>query len=140
MLETILNSVKNIEGDLMTNSKSKAAGGGFVDPVSNFPTLTPKHNSLAANVLLNRPDLYTKYCNSVTSSGFTFDNAIQVGFLCLVDVCVPRLTPSLARGSFRVPGFPSTSVPHGLPTELRACYSANPLALLPVRGESFPGR
>ncbi|CAN0585563.1 unnamed protein product, partial [Ectocarpus sp. 12 AP-2014] len=45
----------------------------------NFPTLTPKHNSLAASVLLNRPDLYTKYCNSVTSSGFTFDNAIQAG-------------------------------------------------------------
>lgn len=76
MLETILNSVKSIEGDLMTSSKSKA--GGIVDPVSNFPTLTPKHNSLAANVLLNRPDLYTKYCNSVTPSGFTFDNAIQV--------------------------------------------------------------
>ncbi|CAM9822122.1 unnamed protein product, partial [Hapterophycus canaliculatus] len=79
MLETILNSVKNIEGDLMTTSKNKAAGGGFVDPVSNFPTLTSKHNSLAANVLLNRPDLYTKYCNSVTASGFTFDNAIQAG-------------------------------------------------------------
>lgn len=77
MLETILNSVKSIEGDLMTNSKNKA--GGAVDPVSNFPTLTPKHNSLAANVLLNRPDLYTKYCNTATSSGFTFDNAIQVG-------------------------------------------------------------
>ena len=61
----------------MTSSKNKT--GGFVDPVSNFPTLTPKHNSLAANVLLNRPDLYTKYCNSVTTSGFTFDNAIQVG-------------------------------------------------------------
>lgn len=78
MLETILLSVKNIEGDLMTSSKIKA-GGGLVDPVSNFPTLTPKHQSLSANVLLNRPDLYTKYCNATTSSGFTFDNAIQAG-------------------------------------------------------------
>lgn len=77
MLETILNSVKSIEGDLMVTNKNKA--GGVVDPVSNFPTLTPKHNSLAANVLLNRPDLYTKYCNTTTPSGFTFDNAIQVG-------------------------------------------------------------
>lgn len=91
MLETILNSVKNIEGDLMTSSKSKAAGGGYVDPVSNFPTLTPKHNSLAANVLLNRPDLYTKYCNSVTSSGFTFDNAIQVGHVYVLMVRVSHV-------------------------------------------------
>eukprot|EP00752_Nemacystus_decipiens_P011223 g9973.t1 len=77
MLETILNSVKSIEGDLMATNKHKA--GGVVDPVSNFPTLTPKHKSLAANVLLNSPDLYTKYCNTATSSGFTFDNAIQAG-------------------------------------------------------------
>lgn len=77
MLETILNSVKNIEGDLMTSSKTKT--NAIVDPVSNFPVLTSKHRSLAANVLLNRPDLYTKYCNSVTSSGFTFDEAIQAG-------------------------------------------------------------
>ena len=77
VLETILTSVKNIEGDLMKSVKTK--GNNIVDPVSNFPTFTAKHRSLAANVLLNHPDLYTKYCNSVTSSGFTFDQAIQAG-------------------------------------------------------------
>ncbi|CAN0246460.1 unnamed protein product [Ascophyllum nodosum] len=76
MLETILTSVKNIEGDLMT---SKTNGGNLVDPVSNFPNFTPKHHSLAASILLDRSDLYTKYCNLVTPSGFTFDKVIQVG-------------------------------------------------------------
>lgn len=77
MLETILNSVKNIESDLM--SKSDKPNPTYVDPVANFPVITPKHKSLAAAVLQNRPDLYTKYCNTVTPSGFTFDDAIQAG-------------------------------------------------------------
>lgn len=77
VLETILKSVKNIEGDLMTSVKTK--GNNIIDPVANFPKITPKHTSLAANVLLNRPELYTKYCSSVTPNGFTFDQAIQAG-------------------------------------------------------------
>lgn len=77
MLETILASVKNIESDLMVSKTDKSSG--YVDPVANFPIITPKHRSLAANVLLNRPDLYTKYCNSVTPGGFTFDQALQAG-------------------------------------------------------------
>lgn len=77
MLETILSSVKNIESDLMVSKTDKSSG--HVDPVANFPVLTPKHRSLSANVLLSRPDLYTKYCNSVTPNGFTFDQAIQAG-------------------------------------------------------------
>lgn len=77
VLETILSSVKNIESDLMVSKSGSSSN--FVDPVANFPVLTPKHKSLAAGVLLNRPDLYTKYCNSKTPGGFTFDDVIQAG-------------------------------------------------------------
>lgn len=81
VLETILASVKNIEADLMIPKPGSASSPDFVDPVANFPILTPKHKSLAAGVLQNRPDLYTKYCNAKTANGFSFDDVIQVSGL-----------------------------------------------------------
>ncbi|CAN0257933.1 unnamed protein product [Discosporangium mesarthrocarpum] len=89
MLENILSSVKNIESDLGVTKKDNAH---YIDPVANFPIITPKHQSLMANVLINRPDLYTKYCNAVTQNGFTFDQAIQAG------IDAPHLGVGIAAG------------------------------------------
>jgi ATP:guanido phosphotransferase, N-terminal domain len=77
VLESILRSVQAIEQDLgLTSSKESAAAP--IDPVSNFPILTPAHRSLMAKTLQANPELYTKYCNVKTKGGFTFDQAIQV--------------------------------------------------------------
>ncbi len=67
--------MKSIEGDLGIGR----APTYTVDPVSNFPTITPKHRSLAMKVLRENPEVYTKLCNRRTPMGFTFDHAIQAG-------------------------------------------------------------
>jgi creatine kinase len=50
-----------------------------IDPVANYPYLTDKHKSLMAQALRANPDLYARYCNIRTASGYTFDQAIQAG-------------------------------------------------------------
>lgn len=69
-----LQTVEAIESDLGINKSSTK-----VDPVGNFPYITPKHRSLAVKALKNDPSLYAKYCNVKTPMGFTFDQAIQAG-------------------------------------------------------------
>lgn len=73
-LGEIYTSVKAIEKDLGINSAKQA-----VDPVGNFPYITPKHRSLTVKAIKNDPTLYTKYCNAKTPMGFTLDQAIQPG-------------------------------------------------------------
>jgi creatine kinase len=67
--------VKNIESDLGISRGGKAA----VDPVGNFPYITPKHRSLTCKALREKPELYAKYAGVKTPMGFTFDQAIQAG-------------------------------------------------------------
>lgn len=78
-LDSILSSLKRIESDLGSDTsgdfKSFPAPGG----PANFPKFTDKHRSLLAKILQNKPELYAKYCDKKTSSGFTFDQAIQAG-------------------------------------------------------------
>lgn len=50
-----------------------------VDPVGNFPYITPKHRSLTCKVLKANPEIYARLCNKKTPMGFTFDQAIQAG-------------------------------------------------------------
>lgn len=77
-IDSILKSVKKIEGDLGIGSSSfesfPAPGGP-----ANFPIFTEKHRSLMAAVLQSKPELYAKYCEKATAAGFTFDQAIQAG-------------------------------------------------------------
>lgn len=73
-LGEILTGVKAIEADLGLKG-NKAA----VDPIGNFPLITPKHRSLACKALKSNPELYAKYANAKTPMGFTFDQAIQAG-------------------------------------------------------------
>jgi len=59
--------------------KAQCKQRATVDPVANYPYLTDNHKSLMAQALRENPDMYAKYCNVKTSSGFTFDKAIQAG-------------------------------------------------------------
>jgi len=77
-LDSILSSVKKIEADL------GIGGGGFqsypaAGGAANMPTFTDKHKSLTAKVLTSKPELYAKYADAKTDSGFTLDQAIQCG-------------------------------------------------------------
>lgn len=74
-LDEILDGVKGIASDLGLPSVKNSA----VDPVGNFPLITPKHRSLCCKALKADPSLYAKYCNVKTPMGFTFDQAIQAG-------------------------------------------------------------
>ena len=70
----ILQGVNAIKADLGVGSTTSA-----VDPIGNFPLITPKHRSLTCKALKNDPSLYAKYANVKTPMGFTFDQAIQAG-------------------------------------------------------------
>ena len=63
-LDAIHSSVKGIEADLGIGA-SKAR---VTDPAGNFPAIRPDHKSLAAKILRERPDLYTKVHPPVPSS------------------------------------------------------------------------
>jgi len=76
VLEEILSGVNSIKEDLGVSASPKKAP---VDPVGNFPYITPKHRSLCCKLLKANPELYTNNCNKVTPMGFTFDQAIQAG-------------------------------------------------------------
>lgn len=72
-ISEILTGVKAIQSDLgITKSPT-------VDPIGNFPILTPQHRSLTAKALKANPEMYANLCNKKTPMGFTFDHAIQAG-------------------------------------------------------------
>lgn len=74
-LDQIHSKVCAIEKDLGISQPAQSA----VDPIGNFPKITPKHRSLACKALAADPSLYAKYANVKTPMGFTFDSAIQAG-------------------------------------------------------------
>lgn len=76
-VDDILNTVKSIEADL---GISKGPARNQVDPIGNFPIINSSHKSLLCKILKENPELYAKYANVKTPSGFTFDQAIQAAF------------------------------------------------------------
>ena len=73
-IEEILAGVNSIKKDLGINSNKT-----LVDPIGNFPHITPKHRSLTCKYIKANPEAYAKHANLVTPMGFTFDQAIQCG-------------------------------------------------------------
>ena len=74
-IEEILCGVNSIKRDLGISCNKKAQ----VDPIGNFPHITPKHRSLTCKYIKANPEAYAKHANLVTPMGFTFDQAIQCG-------------------------------------------------------------
>ena len=75
-VQEILCGVNSIKKDLGIGCAAKQPQ---VDPVGNFPFITPNHRSLACKYIKANPEQYAKYCNEKTPMGFTFDQAIQCG-------------------------------------------------------------
>mmetsp|Transcript_14983 Transcript_14983/g.35704 ORF Transcript_14983/g.35704 Transcript_14983/m.35704 type:complete len:554 (-) Transcript_14983:107-1768(-) len=53
----------------------------YLDPTLDFPLLETS-NTIMAEVLMERQDLYYRYRTTVTNTGFTFDQCIQCGLDC----------------------------------------------------------
>ena len=71
ILSSILSTVKSIEGDL------GIGGGSNSVSMDNYPVKPKGARSLMCKFLT--PELYAKYKDVKTSSGFTLDQAIQAG-------------------------------------------------------------